>query len=320
VVRGVDAMMDRWEEGADFDLGDEMARLALRALIGAVFGVESDPELGEIEDGVLARRRAMNRAFDAFTLMPAFLPLALRPRERRAIRRLDATVARLIESHDARADGDLLSMVLSTHGESDSRVVQGEVLAFVLAAYENVGRALTWTFMELATRPEVAARLRTEVGHVLGGRAPTASAAAELRYTDMVLAESLRLRPPNAVFFRIAQRDDVLPTGTRVPAGAKLLISPYVIQRDPAYYPDPERFDPERFAEPARRGRPRYAYIPFGAGPRVCIGQPLATLQCKLVLARVTQRAGLRLAGEPRPYACGSLPPASGPVVRPVAA
>jgi cytochrome P450 len=321
IVRGVDAMLDRWAEGAELDLGDEMAQLGLRTLIATVFGVEDDERVAAIEAGVLARRRSMNRAFDAFTLLPAFLPLAVQRDERRAIRRLDEIVAALIDERGAGHRDDLLSMVMGTHGDAlpSGRAVYEEVLAFVLAAYENVGRALTWTFMEIARHPAIAARLHDEFDRVLGGRAPTARDAADLPYAEMTLAESLRLRPPNAVFFRIAKRDDVLPTGARIAAGSKLLISPYVLQRDPAYYPDPERFDPERFSPAGRQGRPRYAYIPFGGGPRVCIGQPLAMLQCKLVLARVAQRVRLELVGE-RPYACGSLPAASGPWMRPVAA
>ena len=320
IVRGVDAMLDRWDEGAELDLGDEMAQLGLRTLIAAVFGVEDDERVRAIEDGVLARRQAMNRAFDSFTLMPGFLPLALRRDERRAIRRLDETFRALIDERSGARGDDLLSMVMAAHdGEPTARAVHEEVLAFVLAAYENVGRALTWTFMEIARRPEIAARLHDDFDAMLAGRVPTARDAFHMNYAEMTLAESLRLRPPNAVFFRIARRDDVLPTGARIEAGSKLLISPYVIQRDPRYFPDPERFDPERFSPARRHNRPRYAYIPFGGGPRVCIGQPLAMLQCKLVLARVAQRVRLELVGE-RPYACGSLPAASGPWMRPVAA
>ena len=132
----------------------------------------------------------------------------------------------------------------------------------------------------------------------------------------MVLAESLRLWPPNALLSRVAQRDDVLPTGRRVRAGSKLLLSPYVVHRDPRYYPDPERFDPERFAREGRRGRPRYAYFPFGGGRRVCIGRTLAIQQCTLALARLAQRVQLQVADEPGAYVCGCLPGGFGPSMR----
>jgi cytochrome P450 len=132
----------------------------------------------------------------------------------------------------------------------------------------------------------------------------------------MVVAESMRLWPPTPLVFRVALEDDVLPTGTRIPAGSKLLISPYIVQRDPRNFPDPERFDPRRFDQEERRGRPRFAYFPFGGGPRVCIGRTLGTLQCRLVLARLAQRVRLELAGCAPAYACGCLPPGFGPTMR----
>jgi cytochrome P450 len=114
----------------------------------------------------------------------------------------------------------------------------------------------------------------------------------------------------------VARERDVLPSGTRVSPGWKLLISPYVVQRDPAYYPDPERFDPQRFSPEGRRGRPKYAYFPFGGGPRVCIGQTLSSTICTLALTRMTQRARLELSAERPAYACGCLPPGYGPRMR----
>jgi cytochrome P450 len=322
IVRGVDAMLARWNDAVEIDLGDEMTRLARRNLIGSIFGVESGPEFTALEDGMIARRRPMNRARESLAALPAFLPLALRPRRRRAIRRLDDTLDGLIRVRrdQAVSSDDLLSMLIDTHdggrSASDRRHVHDEALTLALAGFETVARALTWAFVALSRNPEVEAELRAEVDRVLGDRMPTAADCTSLRYAEMTVAESMRLWPPNALVFRVARRDDVLPTGARIRAGSKLFLSPYVVQRDPAYFPDPERFEPERFSEEDRRGRPRYAYFPFGGGPRACVGQSLATLECTLVLARTAQRARLDLSGEPPPYTDRSLPPGYGPRMR----
>jgi cytochrome P450 len=321
-VRGVDAMVDRWPRDGEINLADEMARFALQTLTGSIFGVEEGPEFAALQDGVAARRHSMTRALSALTPLPAFLPMALRPRRRRAIRQLEEAIDQLIAAtrEEAIPRSDLLSLVMHTHDPQlfppDPGYVYDQTLTFALAAYENVARALTWTLLALARHPPIEARLRTEVDCVLGGRAPEEADRHELRYTEMVLAEALRLWPPNALLSRVAQRDDVLPTGSRVRAGSKLLLSPYVVHRDPTYYPDPERFDPERFSEEGRRGRPRYAYFPFGGGPRVCVGRMLAVQQCTLALARIHQLVRLELAGEPARYVCGCLPAGFGPSMR----
>ena len=322
IQRGVDAMLDRWEHAAEVDLVDEMIRLARQTSIASIFGVESGSRFEALEQGMDARDHAMSRAFAWPVTEPAFLPIAVRPRLRRAIRRLDDTVEELIrEQRDRPASEDnLLSMLMDTHAGGraacDSRQVRDEALNLLLASHKNVARALTFTVAAVAGHPEVEARVRDEVADVLGERKPTGDDWRALHYTGMVVAESLRLWPPSPLLFRVARRDDVLPTGKRVRAGSKLLLSSYVLQRDPAYWPDPERFDPERFGDEARRGRPKYAYFPFGGGPRVCVGQTLSTLETTLVIARIVQRVQFDLAGEPPVYACGCLHPGDGPRMR----
>lgn len=320
IQRGVDAMLDRWEHAAEVDLADEMNRLSRQTLIGSIFGVESGPRFEAIEEGIDARDHSMGRAFAWPVTEPAFLPLAVRPRLRRAIRRLDDTVDELTREQRDRDDDHLLSMLMDTHAggraECDARQVRNEALNLMLAAHKNVARALTYTLTAVARHPDVEARIRDEVADVLGERAPQGDDWKALRYTGMVVDECLRLWPPSPLLFRVARHDDVLPTGKRIRAGSKVLLSPYLLQRDPAYYPDPERFDPERFADGAGRGRPKYAYFPFGGGPHVCIGQTLSTLETTLVIARMAQRVGFELADEPPAYACGCLPAGAGPRMR----
>jgi enediyne biosynthesis protein E7 len=321
IVRNVDAMVDRWGGTGEIDLAEEMATLSLRAMVEATFGPASAAELAALEQGLAARRHAMSRGFNSLITLPGFLPLAISPRRRRAISVVDRHLGSVIRQHGERSGaGDgLLAMLMATHRganeASDPRRVRGEALSIVLAAYDNVARALTWTLSAVARHRSVEAGLREEIQEVLGHSVPT-GACRGLRYTDMVIAESMRLWPPTPLVFRIALADDILPTGMPIPAGSKLLISPYIVQRDPRNFPDPERFDPRRFDREQRRGRPQFAYFPFGGGPRVCIGRTLATLQCRLVLARLAQRVRLELAGDAPGYVCGCLPPGFGPRMR----
>jgi cytochrome P450 len=322
IVRRVDAMIDRWSDGGEVNLADEMNDLALRTLTGAILGDGFDASAETIRGGIDARRRSMGRAFTSPLTQPGFLPVSLRREERRAIRGLDETLHSAIRArvHGASEGEDLLSMLIArTRAAGDEvsvRRIRGETLNLVLASHSNVARALTYTLAGIARRPLVAEALRTEVEEVIGDDDPTAPDRGRLRYLEMTLAESMRLWPPSAFVFRVARADDVLPSGTPVRAGWKILVSPYVVQRDPTYWPDPLRFDPERFAEGARRGRPKYSYFPFGGGPRFCIGQTLSTSICTLALARVTQRVGLELAAGSPAYACGCLPPGYGPRMR----
>jgi cytochrome P450 len=322
ILRGIDAMIDRWEKAPEIDLADETNRLALKTLIGSIFGVESRSSISALEEGMLARCHSMSRAFAWPVTAPGFLPIAVVPRHRRAIARLDEILYGLIQEQRDRATAsdDLLSMMMETYeggrSAADARQVHDEALNLLLAAHGNVARVLAYALLALAGHVHVEAKLREEVERVLGGRAPTADDCSKLRYTEMTVAETMRLWPPSPLVFRVARQDDVLPSGARIRAGSKLLLSPYVVQRDPAYYPDPERFDPERFSAEGRSGRPKYAYFPFGGGPRVCIGQTLASLVSTLVLARTAQRVRLELAGDPPSFVCGPLPPGSLPTTR----
>jgi cytochrome P450 len=320
-VRGVDAMVDRWSQAEEIDLAGEMTALSLRTMAATIFGIESEAELAVLVQGLAERREAMRKTFDSLFQLPGFLPLALSPRRRRAISDLDRRLGLVIREHRERTDAgeDLLAMLMATyaggHGASDPERVRGESLTLVLAGYENVARALTWTLLALARHSDVEAELRDEIRRVLGDSTPT-GACRELRYTDMVVAESMRLWNPTALLFRVALEDDVLPSGSRITAGSKLLISPYIVHRDPRNFPDPERFDPSRFDPAHRQGRPQFAYFPFGGGPRVCIGRTLATLQCRLAVARLAQRVRLELVGGAPGYVCGHPPPGFGPKMR----
>jgi cytochrome P450 len=194
---------------------------------------------------------------------------------------------------------DLVGMLLAaqdagTGERMTDRQVRDEVMTIFLAGHETTSVALTWTFYLLSQHPAVAAKLRSELDAVLGGRAPTVDDLANLPYNRMVIDEALRLYPPAWVLSRTPLADDVIG-GYRIPKGSNVFLSPYVTHRHPAFWDDPERFDPERFTPERAAGRPRFAYFPFGGGPRQCIGNNFALLEAQLLLATIFQRYRLEL-------------------------
>jgi cytochrome P450 len=194
--------------------------------------------------------------------------------------------------------GDLLSMFLAIRDETGRQLtnvqLRDEIMTLFVAGHETVSTALTWVWYLLSTHPDAAARLRAEVDGVLGGRTPTVPDLPRLEYLGRVIKEALRLYPPLWNIPRMPRVDDAIG-GYRIPAGSFLLLSSYVTHHNPAFWENPEGFDPERFTKENSAGRPRYAYFPFSGGPRGCIGFPFANMEMQLVVAMVTQRYRLDL-------------------------
>jgi enediyne biosynthesis protein E7 len=308
-----DRTLDGWRSGEPIDLEREMAGIAIDALMVTLFGPGVE---GDLVDGLAVRRRGFRRALHAPARIPARLPLAVVPRRRRALRRLESELARTTRDRREAPGPDLVS-ALAHAGGLDDRHIRAEVLTLALTGFETVARALGWTLRALAEQPDAAGRVRREVAEAVGERRPGGEDWPALPYTEAVVSEVLRLRPPTPIVVRVACASDRLPSGAEVRLGDKVLVSPYVLHRDPALHPDPERFDPERFSPEARRARSPFAYVPFGAGPRVCIGKNLALLECVLVAARAVQRFEIGPA-EPGPAVLGAprLRPSVPPAVR----
>jgi cytochrome P450 len=214
--------------------------------------------------------------------------------------------------------GDLLSMLLLARDEEmgqgmDDQQVRDEVITLLIAGHETVSTALTWTWDLLSQYPHVERQLHTELDNVLGGHLPKVEHLAKLSYTRMVLEEALRLYPPAWIFGRKAIADDEIG-GYSIPANSIIVLSPYITHRHPAFWGNPEVFDPERFIPKRSTDRPHFAYFPFGGGPRMCIGNNFALMEMQLILATVAQRYKLRLVpGHPvEPEACLSLRPRYG--------
>ena len=302
---------ESWHAGQTIDIGAEMMQLALEVVARTLFNTD-------VTSDVLAINHEVNVIMDLYNylislpLAEAYLyaPLPGLTRFRRARARLNAVVHRIIADHRSRAQagntadsGDLLSMLMASRDEESGasektgmtdEQLRDEIITTFLAGYETVANALTWTLLLLAQNPEAEARFHAELNHVLGGRTATMDDLPQLRYTEMVFAESMRIYPPAWAMGRQSTAPVALGP-YRFPAGTYFFFSQYVMQRDPEYFPDPLRFDPERFTPEAKAARPRFAYFPFGGGGRQCIGESFAWMEGVLLLATIAQKWRLRL-------------------------
>jgi cytochrome P450 len=303
MVEAAERASTRWRDGSVVDVHAEMARLTLAIVGRTLFDADVESEASEIGEALTESMEMLNRFMLPFSGVLERLPTATARRLRRARSRLDATIYGLIaERRAGELDrGDLLSLLLRAREETGSAMtdeqVRDEAMTIFLAGHETTAVALTWTWYLLARNPQAEARLHDELRQTLGGRPPTVADLARLPYTERVLAESMRLYPPAWVIGRRA-RAEVQLDGHRIPAGSIVVLSPFVTHRDPRWYPEPLRFDPDRFTAEASAERPRYAYFPFGGGPRVCIGEGFARAEARLVLATLAQRVRFRLATE----------------------
>jgi cytochrome P450 len=235
------------------------------------------------------------------TKLETKLPLPANRRFQRALRELDDVVYRIIAERrrQGRDEADLLSMFLSARDEETGagmtdRQLRDEVMTMLLAGHETTSLALAWTYYLLSRHPDVEEGIAGEVQRVIGSGRPAFAHLDRLVCTRRAIEESLRLYPPAWGFSRRAQADDEIG-GYRVAAGSLVFLIPFVVHRRPALWPDPERFDPERFAPEREAERPRFAYIPFGGGPRGCIGSQFAMVEAQLIVAAIAQRFRIEL-------------------------
>ncbi|MFT4111784.1 cytochrome P450 [Silvibacterium sp.] len=300
------AMRDQWKPGEELNIAAEMMRLSLQIVARTLLAQEVTPDVERINHEV----NAIMKLYNLLIALPSaedylHWPIPGLMRFQRARKRLDAVVHRMIAEHRASGvdKGDLLSMLMRSrdadgdHSGMTDEQLRDEVMTIFLAGYETVANALTWTWMLLGQNPEAEAKLHAELDAVLAGRLPTLEDIPQLRYTEMVLAESMRLYPPAWAMGRQATVDvEIGPY--RLPAGTYFFFSQYLIQRDPAHFPDPLRFEPERFTPEQKARRSKFVYFPFGAGGRQCIGESFAWMEAILVLATLAQRWRLRLVAE----------------------
>ncbi len=294
----------RWRDGATLDVNQEMMRLTLGIVGKTLFDADVEHEAQEIGEALATLMGTFDKIFLPFSEFLEKLPLPQTRRIAQSIARLDATIYRIIEERRREPPGrerhDLLSMLLNARdvegdgaGMSDKQL-RDEALTIFLAGHETTADALTWTWYLLSQNPAAEAELHVELDRVLAGRVPVADDIPRLKFTEMVLSESMRLFPPAWAIGRLAL-SDYRTGGYVIPKGALVMLSQYVTHRDARFFPDPERFDPRRFAPPAKETRHPYAYFPFGGGPRRCIGEGFAWMEGILLLAALAQNWKLHL-------------------------
>jgi cytochrome P450 len=294
---------DRWRAGETRDVAREMMRLTLAIAGKTLFDANVEGEADEIGKALTTTFELFNSLTLPFAQLLDRLPLPANKRFEKARGRLDATIYRIINERRASGEdrGDLLSMLIAARDEEGDgsgmtdEQLRDEAMTIFLAGHETTANALTWTWYLLSQHPEIEARLHAEVDEVLKGALPTAEDFPRLRYTEMVFAEAMRLYPPAWVIGRRALGDYQI-NGYKIPARSILLMSQYVTHHDARFFPDPFRFDPERWTPEARESRQKFSYFPFGGGPRVCIGESFAWMEGALVLATIAQRFRMRLA------------------------
>jgi enediyne biosynthesis protein E7 len=291
------------QDGEPVDVMQEMTGLTLgvlgRTLLDADLG-----GYGEVGHWFEAVQDQAMFEMVSLSAVPTWVPLPKQLRFRKARQELEHVVDRLVADRLARSDTDgddvLARLILSVRLESDPQVarqrMRDELVTLLLAGHETTASTLGWAFYWIDRHPQVRDRLHAEAVRVLGDRRPAYTDLQGLTYTNMVLQEVMRLCPPVWILTRQAQQDDEVG-GYHVPAGSDVLICPYTLHRHPGFWDSPERFDPGRFDPGVTVDRPRYAYIPFGAGPRFCVGNSLGMLEATLVLAMVARE--LKLAKVP---------------------
>jgi len=270
----------RWGEVGTVEAFAACADVALAARLRTLLSTSSDADLGVVAEGIRARQRWFERAFATLAPVDEVLPTARARAYRRALARVDEVLYARIAERRREGGTDLLGALVAARdgdgrGLSDEEI-RDEALTVALTGHETIGDALAWTLWLVSSNDALDERV-----------------AGDEELARMVVAEALRLFPPTWIVVRTAYRGDVLPSGARVLPGAKLYLSQWVMHRSPVWFPEPQRFDPSRFTEEARRGRPRHAYFPFGAGPRTCIGEALAVRDLTAMLTTIVQRARL---------------------------
>lgn len=293
---------ERWQDGETLDISEEMMRLTLAIVGKTLFDANVVSDAQEVGEAMTVVMDLFNTITIPFFELLQKLPLPQLRRFDNAKATLDAIIYRLIEERRRSGEdrGDLLSMLLLARdqegdgGAMTDAQLRDEVMTIFLAGHETTANALTWTWYLLSENTEVETKLHEEIDQVLGTRLPTFEDVAQLKYTEMVVAESMRLYPPAWAIGRLALKDFEI-AGYVVPARSLVLMSQYVMHRDPRYFHDPLRFDPERWSPEARDSRPQFSYFPFGGGPRRCIGEGFAWMEGILLLATLAQQWKVQL-------------------------
>ena len=301
-----DHVCTRWADGSDVDVAQEMMRLTLAIVGKTLFDTDVEARARDVGAAMTAVMESFWTFMLPFARIIERLPVPGLRRSRAARAELDAIIYRMIaERRRSPGDrGDLLSMLLEAQDEERSdgpheramtdQQVRDEAMTIFLAGHETTANVLTWTWYLLSGAPDVEARLHAEIDRVLGGRLPTVADIGSLPFVEQVVTESMRLYPPAWMIGRRAIEPYAIDDYV-LPRRALVLLSPYIVQRDARHFREPDRFLPDRWTPELKASLPPFAYLPFGGGPRRCIGESFAWMELVLVLSTIAQRWRLRL-------------------------
>ncbi|RMG83751.1 MAG: cytochrome P450 [Chloroflexi bacterium] len=313
-------MMAEWGSEVTINMAEEMMRLTMQIVAKALFNADVGAEAAALGEAItVAIETAAHRIMSAFSV-PAWLPTPANRERKRQFTMLNSAIYNIIQQRRESGEdtGDLLSMLLQAQDEDDGsrmsdKQVRDEVMTLFIAGHETTANALTWTLYLLSQHPSEVARLREELDSVLGDRSPTFADLPNLRYTEMVVKEAMRLYPPAWILSRMPT-EPITIGGYVVHPQSVVIMSQWAMHRHPNYWEEPERFDPTRFTPEKEQARPKFAYFPFGGGPRICIGNSFAMMEATLVLATIMQQYDVALAQqhEPEPEPLITLRPKGG--------
>ena len=307
IVTTTQELMERWARVAPstpVEMADELTGLTLPIITRVMFSTEADTRIREILRAVPDfQMYARPHPFDLIGL-PTWVPRINSPRANRALKAadtMDRAITEIIARRKAEPNGhdDLLSLLLEARDEESSLLmnaqeVRDEALTILIAGHDTTALALAWTLYLLALHPQEEQRLHEEVDRVVGAGAPNVEHLDQLKRTRMILEESMRLYPPGHTLSRLAVGEDEID-GQHIPAGTTVVVSPWVTHRHRKLWNNPDAFDPDRFSPEQVAARPKFQYIPFGGGPRICIGAQFAMMELLIILASIAQRFRLRL-------------------------
>lgn len=324
MVEQAERTVSTWRDGRTLDVQDEMMQLTLRIVAKCLFDADVAGDAADVSAAMETLMHNFTARVNRLVPTPRWIPTPSNLRFAKGMRRLESILYRIIAERRRSGEdrGDLLSMLLKAHDEDDGsgmsdRQLRDETMTLFLAGHETTANTLVWAFVLLDRHPEVEARLHAELDEVLGDRSPSFDDLPRLTYTDAVITETLRIFPTVWLLGREVIEPFELG-GYTTPKGITLWMSQWVIQRDPRFYDDPDVFRPERWLDGLAKRLPRYAYFPFGGGPRICIGNAFAQMEAVLLLAVLARNSRVRLVpgAEVRPFPTMTLRPMSGvPVV-----
>ena len=309
--RSTDAVSQAWQNGQTVDMLEEMRKVALLIFMKSLLAVDFEPDLEKMWQPIL---RLLKYISPGLWIIAPNLP---RPGYQKAIRTMDAYLLQLIAERRANPidSQDLLSRLVSIP-DFDDNLIRDQLLTMLIAGHDTSTALLAWTLYLLGSHPDDMARVQSEADSALQNSPPTEKTPADLSFLETVIKESLRLYPPIHVGNRRAAED--IPIGDfTIPTGTRVMYSIYLTQRDPKYWPEPDRFIPERFDRSSGAKPAPFSYIPFGGGPRTCIGAAFAQVEAKIVLARLLSNFDLTLVNRNvRPYMGATLEPRPGVMMR----